>query len=110
MKNIILPLITMTFIINGCSNFDTKPLAWKHKKHHNSQLFYKDNSQCLSMSGKASTPVIIPNPYRSYGTGFAAGMQNGFTNNYNALNAANTQRTRNTIYTQCMYGKGYYQE
>lgn len=115
-------IIAMTILISGCSAFDkpdNKAPTWDHT-HKNKKIFYKDNANCLALSGKGSQSPIYQNhyynhyasynPYYSTRTqgGFAAGLNSSFMNVYNAGTYSNQTRTRNKIYEQCMLGKGYF--
>ena len=67
--------------------------TWRHSAK-SQQEFYRDNSECMAMSGAGQ-----PNQIMQGNTPFAQGYNQGA-----AMGAAADRRT---IHEQCMFGRGY---
>ena len=88
MKNII-AVILVSVAISGCAQ-----KQW-YGSGMSQQQFYRDNSQCLAMSGSGNSNQIIQG-------------NNSFANGYNQMGAMMAQSNSNRIYEQCMMGNGWW--
>lgn len=88
MKNTML-VAALAVLLAGCA-----APKWRHATN-SEQDFYRDNAQCLSMSGYGQPVQAVPgaNPVMS---------------GYNQGAAMQAVSQRQAIHEQCMFGKGYY--
>ncbi len=95
MKNIF-TVVCAILLLSACA----PRFAWSHR-YKTEQDFYRENSQCLAMasSGGPATQIIAK------GRG---PISQGVIDGINARSARDARVTQQTIYQQCMMGKGWY--
>ncbi|MDE2142711.1 MAG: hypothetical protein KGJ84_09900 [Elusimicrobia bacterium] len=96
MKFIATSAVLLGLVLPGCA---TQSRVYWANPNKNTQQFYQDNSECLSMSNGGNPqymPQTSPDP-------FSQGLANG----YNQGLAIQSQQKQETIYQQCMMGRGW---
>jgi len=96
----LLALSSLMFIVNCASPQPQKKFYWTHR-YKTPQIFHADRAECLVM---ANTQPQANYPSHPISGGFAGGFAYGM----NIAAAKEAKRARESIFSSCMQGKGWY--